>query len=270
MWKTVTTSTQVMGILNVTPDSFSDGGQFNKVDVALMRVEQMLAEGVDIVDIGGESTRPWSEAVSVQEELERVIPIIQAIRTHFAVPISVDTTKAEVMREAVQAGANLINDVRALQDDGALTVCAQLDVPICLMHMQGLPRTMQVVPHYADVVADIYTFFEQRIQACINAGIKRERLILDPGFGFGKNLKHNLGLLRRLDEFSSLNLPILVGISRKSMIGKLLNDRPVQDRLYGSIAAAVIAAMQGANIIRVHDVKATRDALTIVNAVMKQ
>lgn len=270
MLKRLNTPVQVMGILNVTPDSFSDGGQFASLDTALSHVEQMIVEGADIIDIGGESTRPGSQAVSEDQELSRIIPVIEAIRARFAIPISVDTTKAVVMQAAVNAGANLINDVRALQDEGALAVCAQLDVPVCLMHMQGLPRTMQVAPHYTDVLLEVYAFFVQRIQACIEAGIKRDRLILDPGFGFGKNLEHNLGLLRRLDEFSTLALPILVGISRKSMIGKLLNDRPVQDRLYGSIAAAVIAAMQGAAIIRVHDVKATCDALTIVNAVMKQ
>ena len=267
-WQPDKSSLQVMGILNVTPDSFSDGGQYRFLDAALQRVEEMLMEGVDIIDIGGESTRPGAPAVSAPEELDRVIPVIEAIRQRFAVPLSIDTSKPIVMREAVKAGADLLNDVRALQEEGALQVCAELDVPICLMHMQGLPRTMQLEPHYTNVVNEVYGFFEQRIQACEMVGIARDRLILDPGFGFGKNLDHNIDLLRRLKAFSALNLPLLVGLSRKSMLGKLLGERPVEDRLHASIAAAVIAAMQGATIIRVHDVKATNDALKIVKAII--
>lgn len=256
-----------MGILNITPDSFSDGGRFHALEAALIRVEQMLAEGVDIIDIGGESTRPGAASVSVEDELDRVIPVIESIRSRFDVPLSIDTSKPEVMLAAVNAGANLINDVRALQEPGALEACAQLSVPICLMHMQGLPRTMQQNPQYADVVEDVCQFFEMRIKACELAGIEQGRLILDPGFGFGKALHHNVHLLKRLDAFSSFKLPLLVGVSRKSMIGALLDDRSVDDRLYGSVAAAVIAVMKGANIIRVHDVQATVDAIKVVKAI---
>jgi dihydropteroate synthase len=268
VWQVDSTSVQVMGILNVTPDSFSDGGQFQVRDAALRHVEQMLAEGVDIIDVGGESTRPGAASISLQAELDRVVPVIEAIRERFGVPVSVDTSKPEVMRLAVAAGAAMVNDVCALQEAGALEVCAGLSVPVCLMHMQGLPRTMQQAPQYTDVVWDVGQFFEERITACEQAGITRNRLILDPGFGFGKTLQHNLNLLRRLGEFSLLKLPILVGVSRKSMIGALLDNRPVDGRLYGSVAAAVIAAMNGAKIIRVHDVKATVDAIRIVNAVL--
>jgi dihydropteroate synthase len=258
---------QVMGILNVTPDSFSDGGHFQRRDVALARVEQMLSEGADIIDIGGESTRPGAQAVSVQEELDRVVPLVETIRKRFAVPVSVDTSKPEVMLAAVGAGAALVNDVRALQVPGALEVCASLSVPVCLMHMQGEPRTMQQNPHYDDVVNDVAGFFAERLQACEQAGIARHRLILDPGFGFGKTLQHNVNLLRNLDAFSTFNLPLLVGVSRKSMIGTLLGNRPVDGRLHGSVAAAVIAAMKGARIIRVHDVQATVDAIKVVKAI---
>lgn len=257
---------QVMGILNITPDSFSDGGQFQNIEQALQRTKQMLAEGASIIDVGGESTRPGAEAVNEQQELARVIPIVEAIRARFDVAISVDTSKAAVMREAVQAGASMINDIRALQEADTLAVCAELQVPICLMHMQGQPRTMQQRPQYNDVLEEVFQFFEQRVEACVDAGIARERLVLDPGFGFGKTLHHNLKLLRRLDRFSALDLPILVGVSRKSMIGALLDDRPVDGRVIGSVAAAVIAAMKGAAIIRVHDVQATVDAMKIVQA----
>jgi dihydropteroate synthase len=268
MWQADQTSVQVMGILNVTPDSFFDGGRFHVRDAALRHVEQMLLDGVDIIDVGGESTRPGAQAVSVQEELERVVPIIAAIRARFDVPISVDTSKPEVMQAAVAVGADLVNDVRALQEEGVLEVCAGLSVPICLMHMQGQPRSMQHDPHYVDVVQDVRHFFEARIAACEQAGIARSRLMLDPGFGFGKTLAHNVDLLRHLDAFSALGLPILVGISRKSMIGALLGDAPVSERLHGSVAASVVAAMKGAHIIRVHDVKATVDAMKIVRAVL--
>lgn len=257
---------QVMGILNVTPDSFSDGGSFHTRDKALQRVEQMVQEGADIIDIGGESTRPGAAAVNVEQELERVIPVIEAVRARFDVPVSVDTSKQEVMFQAVMSGANMINDVRALQEPGALTMCASLSVPICLMHMQGEPRTMQQNPQYADVVQDICQFFAERIAVCEQAGIARSRLLLDPGFGFGKTLQHNLDLLRRLNRLAVFGLPLLVGISRKSMIGSLLGNRSVDGRLHGSVAAAVIAAMQGARIVRVHDVQATVDAMKLVNA----
>ena len=268
VWQVNKSSVQVMGILNVTPDSFSDGGLFHVRDAALRYVEHMLAEGVDIIDVGGESTRPGADAVSEQVELDRVVPIIEAIRARFAVPLSVDTSKPSVMRAAVAAGADLVNDVRALQEPGALEVCAQLAVPICLMHMQGQPRTMQQTPLYQDVIGDISQFFEERMMVCEQAGIARERLILDPGFGFGKTFQHNVDLLRRLGEFSALNLPILVGLSRKSVIGGLLDNRPVEGRLHGSVAAAVVAAMKGASIVRVHDVGATVDAMRLVNAVV--
>lgn len=269
-WQFTQSSVQVMGILNVTPDSFSDGGRFHACDRALRHVEQMLSEGVDIIDVGGESTRPGAASVSVEEEMERVIPVITAIRERFDVALSVDTSKPEVMLAAVSAGADLINDVCALQQSGALMACAQLTVPICLMHMQGQPHTMQQSPHYHDVVQDIAQFFQERITACETAGIARQRLILDPGFGFGKTLSHNVELLHRLAAFSDFGLLILVGLSRKSMIGALLDNRPVEGRLHGSVAGAVIAAMQGANVVRVHDVGATVDALKIVNAVMNR
>lgn len=269
-WQFTQSSVQVMGILNITPDSFSDGGRFHSRDRALQHVEQMLLEGVDIIDVGGESTRPGAPSVSIQEEMERVIPVITAIRERFDIPLSVDTSKPEVMLAAVSAGADLINDVCALQQPSALAACAKLAVPVCLMHMQGQPRTMQQSPHYHDVVQDIVQFFQERIAACETAGIARQRLILDPGFGFGKTLSHNVELLRRLAAFSDLGLPILVGLSRKSMIGALLDNRPVEGRLHGSVASAVIAAMQGASIVRVHDVGATVDALKIVNAVMNR
>lgn len=266
-WQLSKQVTQVMGILNVTPDSFSDGGQFHRRDAALWRVEQMLQEGADIVDVGGESTRPGAAAVSVAQELERVVPVVEAICARFDVLVSVDTSKPEVMAATVAAGAGMVNDVRALQEPGALAVCAGLSVPVCLMHMQGEPRTMQQQPHYLDVVQEIRQFFAERIAACGQAGIARERLLLDPGFGFGKSLQHNLELLRRLDAFMEFGLPLLVGVSRKSMIGAVLDNRPMDGRLHGSVAAAVLAAVQGAGIIRVHDVRATVDALRLVRAV---
>ncbi|SEA89184.1 Dihydropteroate synthase [Thiothrix caldifontis] len=269
-WKIKQSSVQVMGILNVTPDSFSDGGLFHGIDTALRHVEQMLQEGVDIIDVGGESTRPGAASVPIQVELDRVIPIIEAIRSRFAVPLSVDTSKPEVMLAAVAAGVSLINDVCALQQSGALEACAKLTVPVCLMHMQGQPRTMQQAPYYQDVIGDVRQFFQERIAVCELAGIDRKRLIVDPGFGFGKTLMHNVSLLRDLGEFSALGLPILVGLSRKTMIGNLLNNRPVHERVYGSVAAAVIAAMHGANIVRVHDVGATVDAIKLVNAVLEK
>jgi dihydropteroate synthase len=269
-WQCNQSTVQVMGILNVTPDSFSDGGAFQAQDAALRHVAQMIAEGVDIIDVGGESTRPGAAAVSVQAELDRVVPVIEAIRARFAVPLSIDTSKPEVMKAAVAAGADLVNDVYALQAEGALSVCASLDVPICLMHMQGQPRTMQQAPQYHDVVHDVSQFFAARIAACEAAGITRSRLILDPGFGFGKTLQHNMDLLRRLDEFLALGLPILIGLSRKSMLGAVLDNRPVEGRLHASVAGAVIAAMRGASIVRVHDVGATVDAIKLVNAVVSK
>jgi len=256
---------QVMGILNITPDSFSDGGKFISFDHALNQVQQMINDGASIIDVGGESTRPGAKEVSLDEEIERVIPIVNAIKSRFNVVISVDTSKAGVMREAVSAGAGIINDVRALQNEHCLAVMAESDIPICLMHMQGMPRTMQQNPQYQDVTNDIVDFIKQRIEVCQQNGILKERLIVDPGFGFGKTLEQNYQLLNQLAEFKQLGLPVLVGISRKSMIGNLLNV-DVEHRLAGSLAAAIISAQQGAKIIRVHDVKATVDALTVLQA----
>ena len=258
---------KVMGILNVTPDSFSDGGDFISPDSAILHAEQMLLEGADIIDIGGESTRPGAVAVSEQEELDRVVPVIEAIKQRLSVVVSIDTNKPVVMQEAVKAGAGLINDVMALHAPGAIEMASKLNVPVCLMHMQGEPRTMQQNPKYGDVVSDIMAFFQQRIDECVAGGILKERLLLDPGFGFGKTLEHNLILLKRLGEFLHFDRPLLIGISRKSMIGAILHDAPVDDRLYGSLAAAVLAAERGAAILRVHDVRATVDALRVVDAV---
>jgi dihydropteroate synthase len=257
----------VMGILNVTPDSFTDGGDFVLPANALERARVMVEEGADIIDVGGESTRPGSHSVSVEEELGRVIPVIRGIAAELPVPISIDTSKSEVMHEAVAAGAGMINDVMALQAEGALEAARDAAVPVCLMHMQGEPRSMQHNPEYSDVVAEVESFFQQRIEACDAVGIPRGRLLLDPGFGFGKLLEHNLELLNDLERFTAFDLPLLVGISRKSMLGAILNDAPVDERLYGGLAAAVMAVERGAAIIRVHDIKPTVDALKIVQAV---
>ncbi|XQW86527.1 dihydropteroate synthase [Thalassotalea piscium] len=256
---------QVMGIINVTPDSFSDGGKFNHIDAALAQVESMIAAGAAIIDIGGESTRPGAAEVSEQDELQRTIPLLKAIKSRFDILVSIDTSKASVMAEALTYNVDIINDVRALQNTGCLEVAAQSDIPICIMHMKGLPRTMQAEPFYNNVIDDIKAFFTQRIELCQQAGISRERLILDPGFGFGKTLEQNYHLLANLQAFLSFNLPILSGTSRKSMIGNLLNCPP-QQRLAGSLATALIAAHNGANIIRVHDVKETVDALCVLSA----
>ncbi|WP_340613675.1 dihydropteroate synthase [Xenorhabdus thailandensis] len=258
---------QVMGILNVTPDSFSDGGTHNTFNAALEHAARMIKEGATIIDVGGESTRPGANEVSEQEELDRVIPVIETLVQRFDTWISVDTSKAVVMRESAKAGAHIINDVRALQELGALDAAAQSGLPICLMHMQGQPRTMQTEPHYEDVVSEVKTFLIQQIERCVAAGIAKNNLILDPGFGFGKNLSHNYQLLAHLQEFHHLGLPILAGMSRKSMIGQLL-DVPPQERVTGSVACAVIAAMKGAQIIRVHDVKETVQAMQVVHATL--
>jgi dihydropteroate synthase len=258
---------RVMGILNVTPDSFSDGGDFISTGQAISHAERMLQDGADIIDVGGESTRPGAGAVTEQEELDRVIPVIEALCGNLPVIVSIDSSKPAVMREAVAAGAGLINDVMALQTPGAVATVRDLTVPVCLMHMQGEPRTMQKSPVYDDVVTDILGFFRQRIDVCSAAGIPDERLILDPGFGFGKSLEHNLSLLANLERFAEPGLPLLVGISRKSMLGAILDGAPVQERLYASLAAAVMAVERGASIIRVHDVKPTVDALKVVAAV---
>ncbi|KPH96256.1 dihydropteroate synthase [Pseudoalteromonas porphyrae] len=264
----------IMGILNVTPDSFSDGGCYYQTDSAVIKAQDLLADGATILDIGGESTRPGAPDVSLEDELARVIPAIEAIRAHSdnAVNrsvISIDTSKSEVMRQAILAGADIVNDVRALQEPLALETVAQFpDVAVCLMHMQGQPRTMQTNPQYDDLFADINDFFKQRINACETAGVQRERLILDPGFGFGKSLNHNYELLARFDEFNCFGLPVLAGLSRKSMIGNLLN-RETSERLAGSLAGALISAQNGAKIIRVHDVKETADVLAVWQACKK-
>ncbi len=253
---------QIMGILNVTPDSFSDGARYQHLDKALFHAEQMIRDGASIIDIGGESARPGADEVSLDEELYRVIPVIERLASELDVWLSVDTYKPEVMNESIRAGAHLINDICALQEPGALSVVAESGVPVCLMHMQGKPRTMQQAPHYNNLCGEIYAFFQERINTALVAGIKKEQLILDPGFGFGKTLEQNYELLGRLDHFHTLDLPLLVGMSRKSMIGQLL-DRPVTERTAGSIAAALFAVQQGASIIRVHDVKETADALHV-------
>ncbi|MGB8496785.1 MAG: dihydropteroate synthase [Pantoea agglomerans] len=255
----------VMGILNVTPDSFSDGGKHNALVDALTHTNEMVNAGATIIDVGGESTRPGADEVSVEEELERVIPVIDAIAQRFEVWISVDTSKADVIREAARVGAHIINDVRSLSEPGALEAATVTGLPVCLMHMQGEPRTMQQAPVYENILSEVDTYFAQQIARCEAAGIKKERLILDPGFGFGKNLSHNYELLAHLGDFHHFGLPLLVGMSRKSMIGQLLNVGPSQ-RLTGSLSCAVIAAMQGAQIIRAHDVKETAEAMRVVEA----
>ncbi|CAJ1834302.1 Dihydropteroate synthase [Aeromonas dhakensis] len=250
----------VMGILNVTPDSFSDGGHFNQLERAMTHARQMVAEGATLIDIGGESTRPGAPDVSEQEELDRVLPVVEHMVRELDVMISLDTSKAAVMREGCAAGAHLINDVRALLEPGALAAAAAADVPVCLMHMQGQPRTMQAEPHYDDLLGEVRAFFDERIAACLTAGIVREQLLLDPGYGFGKTLAHNYQLLAQQESLLDYQLPLLVGMSRKSMIGNLLG-RPVDERLAGSLACALIGMQRGARIIRVHDVRATMDAL---------
>lgn len=256
----------VMGILNTTPDSFSDGGQYAQVDRAVERALAMVGEGAQIIDVGGESTRPGAEAVTVEDEIKRILPVIQGIRAQSDACISIDTSKPEVMTIAVEAGANLVNDVNGLRAEGALEACAALDVPVCLMHMQGEPRTMQKNPVYGNVVQDIRDFLASRAEACLEAGIKSSNIILDPGFGFGKTLSHNLQLLDQLDVLQSLGYPMLVGLSRKSMLGVILGDVPPDQRLYGSLAAAVLAWTRGARVFRVHDVKPTVDALRVCQA----
>ncbi|MBP2168466.1 dihydropteroate synthase [Erwinia toletana] len=256
---------QVMGILNVTPDSFSDGGKHNSLIQALTHANEMINAGATIIDIGGESTRPGAAEVSVEEELERVIPVVEAIAQRFEVWISVDTSKPEVIRESARVGAHIINDIRSLQEPGALQAAAETGLPVCLMHMQGNPQSMQQAPHYDNLLAEVDAYFVQQIARCTAAGIKKEQLLLDPGFGFGKNLSHNYQLLAHLADFHHFGLPLLVGMSRKSMVGQLLNVGPSQ-RLTGSIACAVIAAMQGAQIVRVHDVKETVEAMRVVEA----
>ena len=258
--------TQILAVLNVTPDSFSDGGKFTNKAAAVDQAAVMLEEGADWIDIGGESTRPGAAAVSVEHELDRVLPVIEAIASRFATPISVDTSKPEVMRAAVAAGASLINDVRALREPGALQVAAELGVPVCLMHMQGQPRSMQAAPEYDDVVADVSRFLLQRAAAAEAGGIAKTNIMLDPGFGFGKTLEHNLALLSAIPELQRLGYPLLVGVSRKSMFQQLLG-RSVSERLSAGLAVASLMAEQRIAMLRVHDVRETADAVRVVEAI---
>jgi dihydropteroate synthase len=257
---------RVMGVLNVTPDSFSDGGRFQGRERALARAREMVAEGAAVIDVGGESTRPGAPAVPLQEELDRVIPVVEAIGGALPVPLSVDTQKPEVMVAAVAAGAGMINDVNALRGPGALEAARRAEVPVCLMHMQGSPRTMQAAPAYGDVVTEVRGFLLERARACQRAGIPRERILLDPGFGFGKTLDHNHQLLRGLSALVETGYPVLVGLSRKSMIGTVL-DLPVEQRLAPSLALAVLAVWQGARLVRAHDVRPTAEAIAMAEAV---
>jgi dihydropteroate synthase len=260
---------RIMGIVNVTPDSFSDGGQHDQVEAAVAHGLRLVEEGADILDVGGESSRPGAGEVPVEEELRRVLPVIERLARECQVPISIDTSKPEVMRAALAAGAGMVNDVRALQADGALDAVAGSRAAVVLMHMQGEPRAMQQAPHYEDVVADVHAFLAQRVFACEMSGIGKKRIAIDPGFGFGKTLEHNLALLRQLARFTELGVPVLAGLSRKAMLGAL-TGREVDARVHGSVAAAVIAAQHGARLIRVHDVAATRDALAVWQAVALQ
>ena len=257
---------RVMGIVNVTPDSFSDGGEHATLEAAVAHGLRLAGEGADILDIGGESTRPGAQEVPLEEELRRVVPVIERLAQATALPISVDTSKPEVMRAAVAAGAGMINDVYALRRDGALDAAAALGVPVVLMHMQGEPRSMQESPQYDDVVAQVHRFLAERIFAAEMAGIAKKKIVVDPGFGFGKNTRHNLMLLSQLERFSELGVPLLAGMSRKRTIGELTGRDDPRDRVYGSVAAHLIAAQHGALLLRVHDVAATVDAIKVWNA----
>jgi dihydropteroate synthase len=261
--------TLVMGIVNVTPDSFSDGGRYYGHDIAVAHALKLAGQGADILDIGGESTRPGAEAVVLDQELDRVIPVIESLVSRTEVPISIDSSKPEVMREAVRAGALMINDVNGLRAEGALAAAAEAAVPVCVMHMQGQPRTMQKNPRYEDVVVEVRDFLAGRIAACVEAGIPRDYVSVDPGFGFGKSLEHNLGLLRRQEALLALDAPLLIGISRKSMLGAVTGRDDPDQRLAASIAAAVLAAERGAAILRVHDVAETIDAIKLTRAVLE-
>jgi dihydropteroate synthase len=258
---------RVVGIINVTPDSFSDGGQFATVDAAVEHGLRLAEEGADMLDVGGESTRPGAADVPVEDELKRVIPVIEQLVARTSLPIAVDTSKPEIMRAAVAAGAGMINDVYALRREGAMGAAAELRVPICLMHMQGEPRSMQDEPHYDDVVGEVHRFLMDRLFACELAGIERRKVMVDPGFGFGKNLEHNLQLLRKLQRFADLGSGVYAGLSRKSMIGTLTGRKQPAERAAGSAAAALIAVQRGARMVRVHDVAPTVDALKVWHAV---
>ncbi len=258
---------RVVGIINVTPDSFSDGGQFADLESAVAHGVRLAEEGADMLDVGGESTRPGSADVSVEEELRRVLPVIEQLIARTALPIAVDTSKPEVMRAAVAAGAGMINDVYALRREGAMDAAADLRVPICLMHMQGEPRSMQDAPYYDDVVGEVHRFLTDRLFACELAGIDRRKVMVDPGFGFGKDLEHNLALLRRLERFADLGSGVYAGLSRKSMIGTLTGRKDPAERAAGSVAAALIAVQRGARMVRAHDVAATVDAVKVWHAV---
>ncbi|WP_396616974.1 dihydropteroate synthase [Lysobacter soli] len=261
---------RVMGIVNVTPDSFSDGGAHDTLDAAVAHGLALAEEGADVLDIGGESTRPGAADVSVEEELRRTIPVIERLARETSLPISIDTSKPEVMRAAVQAGAGMINDVYALRREGALDAAAELGVPVVLMHMQGEPRSMQDAPHYDDVVADVHRFLAERIFAAEMAGIAKKKIVVDPGFGFGKNMHHNLALLAQLERLAELGVPLLAGLSRKRTIGEITGRDAPRERASGSVAAHLIAAQRGAKLLRVHDVAATVDALKVWNAVASQ
>ncbi|MDH4030213.1 MAG: dihydropteroate synthase [Chromatiales bacterium] len=255
-----------MGIVNVTPDSFSDGGRFLAVERAVQHGVQMASDGAALIDVGGESTRPGAEPVEEVEELRRVVPVIRELAAVAGVPVSIDTSKPVVMEAAAEAGAVMINDVNALRTDGALRVAVETGLAVCLMHMQGQPRQMQANPTYSDVVEEVYSFLSDRIEACLAAGMDLARIVIDPGFGFGKTLEHNLTLMRRLERFRDLGRPLLVGVSRKSMIGTILG-RDVDERLWGSVVLGILAVERGANILRVHDVAPTMDAMRVMQAV---
>lgn len=258
----VVVSARIMGILNVTPDSFSDGGRFEHLDAAIAGARKMAEDGALIIDVGGESTRPGAHAVSAADELDRVIPVITAIASELPVTISIDSSKPEVMEAAIDAGATMINDVMALRGEGAMETARDLQVPICLMHMQGSPRSMQKDPKYDDVVSEVREFLLRRVDACVRAGMDEQMIIIDPGFGFGKTLRHNLTLLANLEVLVDTGLPVLVGLSRKAMIAAML-ERAVDNRVVASAALALIAAQKGAEIVRVHDVAETADALRV-------
>ena len=256
----------VMGVLNTTPDSFSDGGRYPDPDAAVAKGQDLESGGAAIVDVGGESTRPGAAAVAAVDEIDRIVPVIKALSAVLGVPVSADTSKPQVMEAAVAAGAQMINDVCALRAPGALGVAADLGVPVCIMHMQGEPRSMQSNPRYDDVVEDVYAFLSERIEACLAAGIERQKIVLDPGFGFGKTLEHNLTLMNHLERFLAAELPVMVGVSRKSMIGMVL-DRPVGERLPGGLSLSAIAVYKGARILRSHDVRPTLDAISMAESV---